>query len=86
MVHARPADRPAAGARADAIVDVAPYALVTARVVPHQAKRWRGSDRRVEVGSTGNSPVALNVSARDDDEALLFRGLPQQVTVSAGGA
>jgi hypothetical protein len=84
IVEARPVDRPGIAARADAIVDVAPFDLIAARVVPHQAKRWKRSEHRLELTNSGNAPVLVDVAATDADDLLWFRPLPQQASVPPG--
>jgi hypothetical protein len=69
---------------ADAIVDVAPFDVVAARVVPRTATRWHLSKRRIELTNSGNAPVPVTLSARDDDDELLFVGLPPSGTLQPG--
>jgi hypothetical protein len=84
IVQAAPVDNPGVAGQANAIVDVAPFDLVAARVVPQQATRWRGSTRRLELSNGGNAPVAVRVTATDPDDAMTFTGLPPEATVAPG--
>jgi hypothetical protein len=84
IVQAAPVDNPGVAGQANAIVDVAPFTMIAARVVPRQATRWRGSLRTLELENDGNAPVGLRLVARDDDDAMRFEGLPPEATVAWG--
>jgi hypothetical protein len=86
IVEARSTDRAASADTAHAIVDVTPFDLVAMRVVPRTATRWRGSERRLELTNSGNSPALVDVNAVDDDDLMRFPRLPQQAAVPAGGS
>ena len=85
IVEARSIDRSAMADTAHAIVEVAPFDLVAMRVVPRTATRWTGSERRLELTNSGNSPALVDVNAVDDDDAMRFPRLPQQAAVPPGG-
>ena len=70
--------------RADALVTVAPFAALTGRIVPHELTRWRGGNATLELTSGGNEAITAAITATDDDEALVFSGLPASVTVAPG--
>lgn len=84
ILEARGAVGAAVIGHADAIVDVAPFDLVAARVVPRQATRWHSSKRRLELTNAGNAAVAVSVRAFDDDDALVFTGLPPSGSLPPG--
>jgi hypothetical protein len=85
IVEARSIDRSATADVAHAVVDVAPFDLVAMRVIPRTATRWTGSERRLELTNSGNSPALVDVDAVDDDDAMRFPRLPQQAAVPPGG-
>jgi len=85
IVEARSIDRSATADTAHAIVEVAPFDLVAMRVVPRTATRWTGSERRLELTNSGNSPALVDVNAVDDDDVMRFPRLPQQAAVPPGG-
>jgi hypothetical protein len=76
----------AVDAQASALVDVTPFELVGARIVPQRATRWRRSERRLELTNQGNATADLELIGTDPDDELRFVRLPGRLAVAAGGA
>lgn len=84
IVEAHGANDSGVTAHADTIVDVAPFDLVAARIVPLHATRWRGSARRLELTNSGNAPVQATLTVRDADDEMQFTGLPPAIPLPPG--
>lgn len=84
IVSARRADTQEVAGHADALVDVAPFDLVAARIVPQHVTRWHRSQHRVELTNSGNAVADLALSATDPDDLLSFFRLPPAAQVPPG--
>lgn len=84
IVVAQRHDAPAVAAQANVVVEVAPFDLVAARIVPQHVTRWRHSEHRLELSNQGNAPAEVGLEATDADEALSFARLTGTVTVPVG--
>ena len=84
IVSAQRADTHEVAGHADAVVDVAPFDLVAARIVPQHVTRWRRSRHRLELTNTGNATTQVVLSATDPDDLLAFARLPPQAELPPG--
>lgn len=71
---------------AEGRVTVAPFQEVRAELFPLTVRGRRSASPGVTVRNFGNAPVTATVSARDDEDALMFRPHPPVLAVPPGGA
>lgn len=66
------------------VVNVAPFTEVTAQLVPQTSRAWRSGQHRVNVSSTSNHVVSLQLAAADPDDLLTFEIVPAVLNVAVG--
>jgi beta-lactam-binding protein with PASTA domain len=83
-VRAVSKENPAISEAVDGVLEIAPYADLSAELVPH-GSRGRFSARHVlRIHNQGNTPVTCAVSGADPDEQLAFSFVPTTVASLPG--
>ncbi|PZS34839.1 MAG: hypothetical protein DLM59_03945 [Pseudonocardiales bacterium] len=68
----------------DGMVDVRPFTVLEARIMPQTSGGTQRAEHRLIVDNQGNAPVRLVLEASDPDGALDLRVDPPVLTVAAG--
>jgi hypothetical protein len=77
---------PAGSVVEEGVLDVAPFADVTAELAPRTSRGSRGATHDLAVDNRGNAPLNATISAADPDQLLDFDIKPPSVVAEPGAA
>ncbi|GLY69039.1 hypothetical protein [Amycolatopsis taiwanensis] len=85
-VRVLPSEQPAAAVLPEATLSVAPFAELTAELIPHNSQGRRSARHEVAVDNRGNEPATAVLTAANPDDLLNFRIKPERIEVAPGKA